>query len=213
MKLNDSLNDFLRWRYATKKFDPTQKLPDEIVDSILESANLTATSYGLQPYRFVLLHDPEIQEQLVASSFFQRQVADASHVIIIAIRTDIHEDFIRQYIVLKEQQQNLPAGSMQAYGELMVKSMMGMSESQRLDWAARQAYLAMGTLLVACAVHQVDACPMEGFRPSEYNEKLRLTEQNLHAQLVLPIGYRAATDEAQFMPKVRRPIEQMVIRL
>jgi nitroreductase/dihydropteridine reductase len=208
-----NLNDSLRWRYATKKFDPTRKLSAEVVDSILESGNLTATSYGLQPYQLVLLQDPELQQQLVASSYSQRQVADASHVIIIAIRTDIDEVYIRQYLTMKEQQQNLAGGSLQDYGDSMVKTIMGMSDAQRLDWAARQAYLVMGTLLVACAVHQVDACPMEGFVPREYNEKLDLSARNLHAQLVLPLGYRSAEDGNQSLSKVRRPLDQMVVRL
>lgn len=208
-----NLNDILRWRYATKKFDPHRKLPADLVDSILESANLTATSYGLQPYQLVLLQDAEIQQQLVASSYSQRQVADASHVIVIAIRTDIDEDYIRQYLSLKEQQQNLAPGSLQAYGDSMVRAIMGMSEGQRLEWAARQAYLVMGTLLVACAVHQIDACPMEGFVPSEYNEKMKLSSRNLHAQLVLPIGYRSTEDANQGLPKVRRPLDEMVVRI
>lgn len=207
------LNDNLRWRYATKKFDPQKKLSPELVESILESANLTATSYGLQPYRFILLENRDLQEELVASSYGQRQVADASHVIIIAIRTDVDQEYIHSFIDLKEQQRELPAGSMADYGKQMVKSIMGMTQQQRLDWAGKQAYLAMGTLLVACAIHQVDACPMEGFVPQEYIEKLGLAERNLHAQLVLPIGYRADDDETQHLAKVRRSLEEMVIRV
>jgi nitroreductase len=208
-----NLNSALRWRYATKKFDPTRMIDEALVDSILESGNLAATSYGLQPYQLVVLQDRDLREELVASSFGQRQVVDASHLIVIAIRTNLNEEYIRQFIQYKEAQRHLPAGSLTAYGEIMAAQIMGMREPARLNWAARQAYLVMGTMLAACAVAQVDACPMEGFVADEVNAKLNLVRLGLHAQLLLPIGYRAADDETQFMPKVRRPLDEMVIRL
>ncbi len=207
------LNPALNWRYATKQFDPQRKLSNEQVDSILAAGNLSATSYGLQPYQFLLIEDQSFRESLVSCCYNQRQVVDASHLIVIAIRTDIDEVFIRDFISLTEAQRNLTAGSLTGYGDLIIKSIMSFSENARLDWAARQAYLALGTMLAACAAMHVDACPMEGFLPHEFNQRLNLTDRNLHCQLLLPVGYRAESDETQHLPKVRRPLEEMVIRI
>jgi nitroreductase len=208
-----SLTNALRWRYATKKFDPKRSVPEAIVDSLLESANLSATSYGLQPYRFIVVRDRDLQQQLVTSSYGQRQVADASHLIVIATRTDVDESYICDYIDMMEQQRNLDRGRLKQYGNVMVGAISSMSDDHRKVWAARQAYIALGTLLAACGTLEIDSCPMEGFVPSEYNELLQLNEQNLHAAVVLPIGYRAADDATQHHPKVRQPLEKMVIRI
>ena len=186
---------------------------DSVVDSILEAGNLTASSYGLQPYQFVLLTERSLREELVASSYGQRQVVDASHLIVIAIRTDIDEAYIRNFVQLKESARQLPPGSLAPYAGMMIKSIMGMEPSERLHWAARQAYIAMGTLLAACTMANVDACPMEGFSPEAYNDKLSLRAYHLHAQLLLPIGYRSPDDETQHQAKVRRTEQEMVIRL
>ena len=208
-----SLTSALRWRYATKKFDPDRVLTEPLIEALLESANLSATSYGLQPFQFIVLRDSRLQEQLVASSYGQRQVADASHVIIIATRTDIDEDFIRDYIELRESGLELPSGALQQYGDRMVGSIVTMTEAGRLNWAVKQSYIALGTLLAACATLEVDSCPMEGFVPSQYDALLELSSRNLTATLVLPIGYRAADDETQHQPKIRRPLDTMVVRI
>jgi nitroreductase / dihydropteridine reductase len=208
-----NFNAMLRWRYATKKFDPDRSVDDAIVESILESGNLTASSYGLQPYQFVLLSDRKLREGLVASSYGQRQVVDSSHLIVIAIRTDVDESYIRNFTRLKELERNLPTGSMNSYAEMMMKSILAMDPDDRLQWAARQSYIALGTMMAACAVAQVDACPMEGFSSKDYNSKLDLPSRNLHAQLLLPIGYRSTEDETQHQAKVRRPFAESVIRL
>jgi nitroreductase len=208
-----NLNTALGWRYATKVFDPSRFVDEAVVESILEAGNLAATSYGLQPFQLVVLQDRALREELVASSFSQRQVVDSSHLIVIAIRTNINEDYIRQFIQCKETQRQFPSGALAGYGDIMTGKIMGMSDSARLNWAARQAYLVMGTMLAACALAQVDACPMEGFVPDEVNQKLNLAKYGLHAQLLLPIGYRSAEDETQFMAKVRRPLDETVIRL
>jgi nitroreductase len=153
-----------------------------------------------------------LREDLVASSFGQRQVVDSSHLIVIAIRTDIDERYIRDFVKLKETQRHLAAGSLDSYAGMMIKSIVGMEPKDRLHWAARQAYIVMGTMLAACAIAKVDSCPMEGFLPRAFNDKLNLSTRNLHAQLLLPVGYRSLDDETQHQAKVRRPIQDMVIR-
>jgi nitroreductase/dihydropteridine reductase len=203
----------LQWRYATKKFDPEKVVGDETVTALLEAANLTATSYGLQPFKFVVIQNQKLQDQLITSSYGQRQVADASHVIVIASRTDVDPDYISEYVDLVESERGLGEGSMDQYKEVMTGAITGMSDETRQNWAAKQAYIALGTLLAACAALGVDACPMEGFVPNEYNEILGLSKLKLDATVVVPIGYRADDDQTQEQKKVRRPLSDMVIEL
>ena len=206
-------SDAMRWRYATKKFDPNKQVDETIVDELLDITNLTPTSYGLQPFKMVVLKNQDIQDQLITSSYGQRQVADASHVLIIAARTDVDADYVREYIAMVESQRDLAAGAMEEYCQVMTGSINRMSPESMEHWAAKQAYIALGTVMAACATLQVDACPMEGFVPQEYNGILKLEQHNLHAVVVIPIGYRAEDDATQHNQKVRRPISDMVVRI
>ena len=207
-----SLIAALRWRYATKKFDPDKIIPEPIVDALLEMGNLSATSYGLQPFQFIVIRNQELQDRLVASSYGQQQVADASHVIVIATRTDVDESYIRDYVGRVEITRELPKGELSSYGIVVAGAIGQMSDESRQQWAAKQAYLTLGTLLAACASLEIDSCPMEGFVPEEYSELLELNSKNLHATIVLPIGYRADDDAAQHLTKVRKPLPEMIIR-
>ena len=207
------LLDSLRWRYATKQFDSERSLSEAQVTQLLEAANLSATSYGLQPFKFLVLKDQAKQDQLVASSYGQAQVAQASHVIVIATRTDVDADYVNSYVELMESQRDLPAGSLDKYKTIMTGAITAMDE-QALDvWATKQAYLALGTLLAACAAVKIDACPMEGFVAAEYDEIFGLAAMNLHASVVVPIGYRAEDDEHQHYKKVRRGLDEIVVKL
>lgn len=207
-----NLTAALRWRYATKKFDPEKIVSEALIDALVDAANLAATSYGLQPYQFVIIHNQELQQKLIASSYGQRQVADASHVIVIATRTDVDESYIRSYTSMVEEQRDLPVGSLDDYGRIMAGTIGELSHEDRMEWAAKQAYIALGTLLAACAILELDSCPMEGFVSEEYNELLDLGSKNLHAAVVLPVGYRAEDDATQHQAKVRRPLPEMIIR-
>lgn len=203
----------MRWRYATKKFDPNKIVDEDTVDQILDATNLSATSFGLQPFKFVVIKNQPLQDQLVASSYGQRQVADASHVIVIAARTDVDADYISQFIDLVESERGLPSGTMEDYKSIMTGTLTGMSADAMREWTAKQAYLALGTILAACAMLKIDACPMEGFVSTEYNATLGLAEHNLDAVVVVPIGFRAEDDINQNEKKVRRPLTEMVIRM
>ncbi len=207
------LLDSLRWRYATKKFDPQRVVPEEDVETILEAGNLAPTSYGLQPYRFVVVNNQPLQEQLVPFSYNQQQVADASHVIVIAVRTDLNDDYVNDYIARVESTRDLPTGSLDGYGQVMRGTVANLSDDALYDWNARQAYIALGTMMAAAADAGVDSCPMEGFQPDKYDELLGLAEQNLRSVLVLPIGYRHQDDQTQHQPKVRWPLSELVVRM
>ncbi len=204
--------DSLRWRYATKKFDAEKKLTDAQVDGVLEAGNLAATSYGLQPFKFLVIENKELQERLITSSYGQRQVADASHVIVIATRGDVDESYISKYVDQMESERGLDGGALDNYKAVMIGAVSDMTADDMQAWATKQAYIALGTMMAACAAMQIDACPMEGFVSSEYNEILGLGEMKLSAAVVLPIGYRAGDDKNSQNKKIRQPLNEIVVK-
>ena len=209
MNILESLN----WRYATKKFDAERTLSDDQVDQILEAGNLAASSYGLQPYKFLVINNQKLQDQLVPHSYDQQQVADASHVIVIAVRTDVDADYISDFAARMEKERGLDAGAMDEYKGMMLGTIGKMSSEVLYQWSAKQAYIVLGTMLAAAATIEIDACPMEGFVAAEYDQLLDLTSQNLRAVLVMPIGYRAEDDKAQNQKKIRRALDEIVVRV
>lgn len=205
--------DDLKWRYATKAFDPNQVVPEETIQQLLEATNLTATSYGLQPFQLVVVRDQQLQDRLITSSYGQRQVADASHVIVLAIRTNVDDQYISRYVDFTESERGLDPGALDRFKEVMIQFISNMSDEAQRNWASKQAYIALGSLLAACAVTRVDACPMEGFVAAEYDEILELGKYNLSACVVVPVGYRAEDDKYSQLKKVRKPLDEMVIRV
>ena len=199
----------LQWRYATKKFDPNKSVSTEDLQTILKAGNLAATSYGLQPVEFVVVSDPALRQQLVPFSYNQPQVGQASHVIVVAVRTDVDADFIRANTKLTEQVRGLEEGQLDDYAKQMIGAITSMDDEKRLVWAEKQSYIVLANLMTACASLKIDSCPMEGFVPAEYNRLLDLESKNLSASVVLPVGYRAEDDEQQALAKVRKPLKEM----
>lgn len=212
-EIGNALVRALSWRYATKKFDPDRDVRAEDLETILHATNLSASSYGLQPFQFVVIQDKALQQQLMPMSYNQPQVRDASAVIVFAVRTNVDESYIRGSAKMTEEVRGLDAGTLDTYAGQMIGAIMGMDDAQRVAWASKQTYLLMGTALAACAMLGIDACPMEGFVADQYDEILSLREKNLHAALVLPIGYRAADDPNSDFAKVRNSLSEMVIRI
>ena len=209
MDLLESLN----WRYATKQFDANRKVSNETLQRLLEATNLTATSYGLQPFKIVVVSNQAIQDSLVPASYSQTQVAEASHVIVLATRTDVDEAYISQYIEFMESERQLPGDALDGYKQMIMGTIGRLDDSAIQAWALKQVYIALGVLLTTCAIEQVDACPMEGFVAAEYDSILNLSSQNLSAGVVVPIGYRSTNDKYQSLKKVRWPLEKMVVEI
>ncbi|WP_108803090.1 NAD(P)H-dependent oxidoreductase [Aquimarina sp. Aq107] len=203
----------LQWRYATKKFDNTRTLPQEKIDILTTAFNLTATSYGLQPLKLVVLNDKEIQKELTAHSWNQQQVADASHILIFCIENTVGEAYITKYFDNVKAIRDTPEEILKPFKEQLIDSFGNKSADEISNWAAKQAYLAMGNLLTVCATEKIDACPMEGFIPEKYDEILNLTQLGLTSVLVLPVGYRSKDDMFADLKKVRRSINETVITL
>ncbi|MEW7291633.1 NAD(P)H-dependent oxidoreductase [Aquimarina sp. 2304DJ70-9] len=203
----------LRWRYATKKFDNTRILPQEKINILTEAFNLTATSYGLQPLKLVVINDKSLQKQLTEHSWNQQQVADASHVLVFCIEKAVGEEYITKYFDNVKTTRNTPDDVLKPFKDQLVDSFKNKPAEEIHTWAAKQAYLAMGNLLTVCALEEIDACPMEGFIPEKYNEILKLADLNLTSVLVLPVGYRAEDDMFSDFKKVRRPIQDTIITI
>lgn len=203
----------LKWRYAVKKFDSKKILPKEKVNGLKHAFNLTATSYGLQPLKMVILHNKEVQKKLVDFSYGQGQVGNASHILIICIENKIDTDFITRYFDLVRKVRCTKDEILKPFQDSLVDSFSKKEAEEVRIWATNQAYLALGNLLSYCALEEIDSCPMEGFVPEEYDRLLGLQEKGLTSVLVLPVGYRSKTDPFSKMEKVRKHVDESVIEI
>jgi nitroreductase len=209
-KMKDSIKN-LEWRYAVKKFDSEKILSNDKIERLKKAFNLTATSYGLQPIRMVVVQNKELQEKLVASSYGQQQVSQASHVLIICIERVVDKEFIVKYFDRVKNIRNTSESIITPFEDALVSSFSKKDIKEVKDWATNQAYLALGNLLTVCAFEEIDSCPMEGFSPEAYDELLELEQYGLSSALVLPVGYRAQDDMFADMKKVRRPLKDSII--
>ncbi|MEO9257657.1 MAG: NAD(P)H-dependent oxidoreductase [Crocinitomicaceae bacterium] len=206
--------DALKWRYACKKFNPDKKLSAEQLDLLIQSLNLTPTSQGLQPFKFVVIENNETKESLLEATNFQKQVVDCSHLIIICQEKNITPTFINNYFERVVGMRNLDKSAKNIQGfSRGLHATLEMKEDDLRNWMKNQAYIALGTLMTTCAVLQIDSCPMEGFSIEKYEEILHLDTLGLSPVLVCPVGFRHEEDFFQHYPKVRRSIEDIVIHL
>jgi nitroreductase len=203
----------LEWRYATKKFDPSKKLSKQQVETLKKAFNLTPTSFGLQPMKMIVISDKQLQEQFVKHSYFQRQVADASHLLVLCIDTDTTTKDINAYFDLEKEIRNVDEKVVADFR----KQLIGMYEGQTLEEkqlsAIYQTYIALGNLMTVCAIEKIDACPLEGFVPKKIDELLNLKSLNLKSVLLLPVGFRAEDDIMNGLKKVRKPMNETIIEI
>ena len=201
----------LNWRYSTKAFDPARKIPADTWAAIEQSLVLSASSFGLQPYQFIIVKDPAVRASLVPHAWGQKQVADASHLVVFAARTSVTQADIDDLIELTSKTRNIPTEALAGYRGMMTGTLLSDSfKAYAPQWAARQAYIALGSLLSHAAFLGIDACPMEGFVPAEFDKILGLTAQGLTAVVACPLGYRSADDKYAGLPKVRFPKADLV---
>ena len=203
----------LQWRYATKKFDENKKLSQEKLNTLKEAFDLTATSYGLQPVKMVVVSNTKMIKQLVPMSYNQPQIGNASHILVLCTETTVDTAFIKNYFNLVEKTRNTPRDVLSSFEEFLIDDFSKKTQEEKDAWGANQTYLIMGNLLTVCAVEGIDACPIEGFVPSQYDEFLNLSEKGLKSVLVLAVGHRSKDDMFSEMKKVRRGVEEMVIEI
>ncbi len=203
----------LEWRYAVKKFDSSKMVSEDKIETLKKAFNLTATSYGLQPLKLIIINNKKIQKELVSHSWNQPQVVDASHLLVICIPNNYDKNEVENYFKLVQKIRNTEDTIINPFKEFLTTTIEGKTQEELFSWNKNQAYLALGNLLTICAIEKIDACPMEGFIPEKYDEVLKLKEQNLTSVLVLPIGFRANDDYMKDLKKVRKKIENIVIEI
>ena len=201
----------LQWRYATKTFDTSKELAATDLHYILEAGRMCATSYGLQPFKIVVVTDSAKKAALVPHAWNQTQVGENGALIILAARTDVDATMIADYTKRIESTRNLPAGAVDGYKDMMNGSLMAHSAEHRTLWAQKQCYIALGTMMMAAAERGIDGCPMEGFAAAGFDEVLGLAAHNLTATVIFPVGYRAESDATQHYAKVRREASDMIV--
>jgi nitroreductase/dihydropteridine reductase len=203
----------LNWRYATKKFDSEAVISDEKIDLLKTAFNLTASSYGLQPVKMLIVSDKSTLNALVPLSSNQKQVGQASHLCVFCVETKIDEAYIRAFFDRIIATNNTPDDVLSPFRSSVISSFESKSDDDIFKWGAKQAYLAMGNMLTVCATQGIDACPMEGFDPEQYDHFFKLNEKGLRSVLVMPIGYRAEDDMFASMKKVRKPLADSIIEI
>ena len=205
--------DSLKWRYAVKKFDTKKDLSEIQIETLKQAFNLTATSYGLQPLKLVIIKNKKIQEKLVPFSWNQQQILQASHLLVICIKDNYTTKEVENYFNLVQKIRNTPDEVINPFKKFLTAEIAKKTQEELYTSNKNQAYIALGNLLTVCASQEIDSCPMEGFTPEKYDEILDLTKNNLKSVLVLPVGFRASDDYMKDLTKVRKNISDSIIEI
>lgn len=201
----------LEWRYATKKMEPSKVVPQEKVERILEAIRLTASSSGLQPYEVLVVTNPALREQIRPHAWDQSQITDCSHLLVFAAWDNYTAERINMMFDLVNEQRGFKNEGWENYRQTLLNSYPQRDAETNYQHAARQAYIGLGSALIAAAYEEVDSTPMEGFDPVKVDEILQLRERGLRSVVILPLGYRAEEgDWLVKLKKVRRPREQFI---
>jgi len=207
---SQQLLDRLNWRYATKQFDPKRTISAQDWATIEDALQLTPSSGGLQPWKFIVVTDPAVRAKLSPASYGQPQITNASHLVVFAAKRNFSEADVDAFIGHAAATRGVSVESITPYRDMLVGGIVrAMDEPARDAWARNQAYIALGNLLTSAALLGIDACPMEGFDRSQYDEILGLKAQGYASAVIATVGYRAEADQAASAPKVRFPKEQV----
>ena len=203
----------LEWRYATKAFD-TRKLPDATWAALEESLRLAPSSYGLQPWKFIVVNDPALRSKLRPVSWNQSQVTDASHLVVFARRTEVTETDVNEFFNQMVSERGADATKLEPYRQMMLGGVVkGKDAAAQKDWAARQVYIALGQLMGAAAAMAIDTCPLEGIDPDAYTEILGLKGTGYEVVVACAVGYRSSEDKYAGMKKIRFPAARVISRV
>tara|TARA_R110002153_G_scaffold18154_5_gene63565 strand:+ start:5750 stop:6388 length:639 start_codon:yes stop_codon:yes gene_type:complete len=211
--MSELLQD-LQWRYATKKMNSAKSVSTEKVDFILEAIRLSASSSGLQPYDVIVVTNPEIRAQIVPHAWDQQQISDGSHLLVFAAWDNYTAERINTMFDLVNEKRGFKNEGWENYRQMLLKTYPSRDPETNFQHAARQAYIGLGSALIAAAEMKVDSTPMEGFSSDKVDEILGLKERGLKSVVLLPLGYRA--DEGDWLvnlEKVRRPTESFVTQV
>lgn len=208
------LLDQLNWRYATKQFDPQRKISAQEWATLEDALQLSPSSGGLQPWKFVVVTDPAVRAKLLPASYGQVQITDASHLVVFAAKKNFNEADVDAHIKHTAEVRGVPPASLAPYREILVGGIVkSLDEPARAAWARNQAYIALGNLLTSAAILGIDACPMEGFDRAQYDEILGLSAQGLASAVIATLGYRSPADKYATAPKVRFPKNEIFVHV
>lgn len=202
----------LNKRYATKIFDKTKKVSVVDMETLLEAIRLSASSYGLQPYKVLVVEDPAIRAELRKAAWNQPQITDASALLIFVAKVDTNTASVDELIDLVADTRNIPKVALTGFSDMMKGSIQGMSQEQIEIWVSKQAYIALGFGLVTAAVLGLDACPMEGFSGDDFDRILDINKLGLKSKVIMAVGYRSEDDKYQHLAKVRQKKEDLFIK-
>ncbi len=201
----------MNWRYAVKKFDPTRKLSDADWKTLKELLILTPSSYGLQPWKFIIVQNPDLRKKLRAVSWNQSQVEECSHFVVFAGKDKIDEDYIKKYMNHIAKVRGIPPESLQGFHDaIMNDAVKGPRATISKEWSARQGYIALGNLMTVAAMMNIDTCPMEGLDTQEYNRILDLNGTGYSTLCACAVGYRSPEDKSAAAKKVRFHHDEVV---
>ena len=204
----------LNWRYATKQFDPNRKINAQDWATLEDVLQLTPSSAGLQPWKFVVVTDPEVRQQLRAVSYGQPQITDASHLVVFASKDNFNEADVDAHIQNIAAVQGIPVENLAPLRGMMVGGIVSSRDAAARDaWARNQTYIALGNLLASAALLGIDACPMEGFDRAQYDQILGLKAKGYSSAVIATLGYRLPTDKYASGPKVRFPKEKIFLKV
>lgn len=208
---SQQLLERLNWRYATKQFDRDRKISPADWSTLEEALVLSPSSGGLQPWHFIVITDPTVREKLLPASYGQAQVTDASHLVVFAAKTNFNEADVDAHIAHTAEVRGIPVESLAGFRGMLVGGIVNAMDRPTLNaWAGRQVAIALGNFLTSAALLGIDACPMEGFVPAQYDEILGLGEKGLGAVALCTLGYRSEADTYATLPKVRFPRESVI---
>lgn len=207
------LLESLNWRYATKQYNVTKKISSEDLQTLLEATRLSVSSYGLQPYKIINVENPEIRTELRAAAWNQSAITDASHLFVFAIEKNLGEKQVQTYMENISQTRGIPVEKLEGFSGMINNSIKGLDENAKENWAKKQAYLALSTLINTAAYLKLDATPMEGFDAQKFDEILDLDALGLATAVIATVGYRHEEDAAQHYKKVRKANKDLFINL
>ena len=211
-ELNTLIEQQLTWRYATKRFDPTKKISQKDWHTLEESLRLSPSSFGLQPWKFLVINNPEVRKQLQPNSWNQSQVVEASHLVVIAAKKEVTHLDVDKFLTLISETRNVPVAALQDYGGMMKGFLDALAQEGSCEaWSTRQGYLALGMLLSTAALLKIDACPLEGINPVAYDEILNLNQSGYSTKVACALGYRSSDDATASYGKVRYPRAEMLL--
>lgn len=203
----------LNWRYATKKYDTEKKVSEEDLKTLKEAVRLSVSSMGLQPYKVLVITDPEVREKLKAAAYNQSAITDASHLFVFANVVNVGQEQIDEYVDNIITTRGITKENIAPFVSSMENFIGAQDETNRNFWTSKQAYLALNSLIITAAMLKIDATPMEGFNKEEFNKILGLDKMGLNAAVVGAVGYRHEEDAFQHMKKVRKSENELFVTI